>query len=508
MPVLALSQLSRAVEQREDKRPQLSDLRESGSIEQDADIVLFVYREEYYVASHEPKRPVEGDDAKIFESYEQWQRDMERVYQLAELIVAKQRHGATGKVKLKFEAKITRFSDHATRPISAGDARLTVPLRYSIIVARSDPRPSVRRTIMTEGIYGVSRDVLLAGIAGGDAARPRSRAQTAERRRRTIPSPGSRRSRASGRWPGRATRMRARSASLQGDPRYQQILRPRARPSCRRATASRSSSFRPDGLYNFWQDADHVRGILRRTTLASYRTDDPQWETVLDVDALAAAEGKSWVYQGMQCLPPEERRCLVTLSDGGRDANVVREFDLRERRFVDGGFSLPEGKQNVDLGGREHDPRRARLGAGDDDRVRLSVRDQAAAARADASTRREEVYRGTAERRAAPAPMVLRDSDGRVHGDRRLSRRRLLPQPVRACSARAAMSRLPIPQRASLAGHRRRPAAGHARRALGGGPGPALRDRFDRLLRSRRMEARSAAPPGRAWSGRRGRGRR
>jgi replicative DNA helicase len=112
VPVLALSQLSRAVEQREDKRPQLSDLRESGSIEQDADIVLFIYREEYYVAAHEPKRPIEGDDAKIFESYEQWRRDMERVYQLAELIVAKQRHGATGKVKLKFEAKITRFSDH------------------------------------------------------------------------------------------------------------------------------------------------------------------------------------------------------------------------------------------------------------------------------------------------------------------------------------------------------------------------------------------------------------
>ena len=113
VPVLALSQLSRAVEQREDKRPQLSDLRESGSIEQDADIVLFVYREEYYVASREPKRPVEGDDAKIFEAYEQWQRDMERVYGLAELIVAKQRHGATGKVRLKFDSRITKFSDAA-----------------------------------------------------------------------------------------------------------------------------------------------------------------------------------------------------------------------------------------------------------------------------------------------------------------------------------------------------------------------------------------------------------
>jgi replicative DNA helicase len=113
VPVIALSQLSRAVEQREDKRPQLSDLRESGSIEQDADIVLFVYREEYYVAAREPKRPIEGDEAKIHDAHAEWMRDMERAFGLSELIVAKQRHGATGKVKLKFDAKITRFSDYA-----------------------------------------------------------------------------------------------------------------------------------------------------------------------------------------------------------------------------------------------------------------------------------------------------------------------------------------------------------------------------------------------------------
>ena len=113
LPVLALSQLSRAVEQREDKRPQLSDLRESGSIEQDADIVLFVYREEYYVASREPKRPGESDDAKIHEAHEQWMRDMEAVYQTAELIVAKQRHGSTGKVRMKFDSRVTKFSDAA-----------------------------------------------------------------------------------------------------------------------------------------------------------------------------------------------------------------------------------------------------------------------------------------------------------------------------------------------------------------------------------------------------------
>jgi replicative DNA helicase len=112
-PVIALSQLSRAVEQREDKRPQLSDLRESGSIEQDADMVWFVYREDYYVAAKEPKQPVDGDDAKIHEAHATWQQEMERVYGLAELIVAKQRHGATGKVRMRFESRITRFSDLA-----------------------------------------------------------------------------------------------------------------------------------------------------------------------------------------------------------------------------------------------------------------------------------------------------------------------------------------------------------------------------------------------------------
>ena len=113
VPVLALSQLSRAVEQREDKRPMLSDLRESGSIEQDADMVWFVYREDYYVAAKEPKRPTEGDEAKIFEDHARWASDMERVYGLAELIVAKQRHGATGKVTMKFDPTITKFSDYA-----------------------------------------------------------------------------------------------------------------------------------------------------------------------------------------------------------------------------------------------------------------------------------------------------------------------------------------------------------------------------------------------------------
>lgn len=104
VPVLALSQLSRAVEQREDKRPQLSDLRESGSIEQDADIVLFVYREDYYLAAKQP--------AEDHPDFAAWQEQMGRAYGKAEIIVAKQRHGATGKVRVKFESRITKFSDY------------------------------------------------------------------------------------------------------------------------------------------------------------------------------------------------------------------------------------------------------------------------------------------------------------------------------------------------------------------------------------------------------------
>ncbi|NIJ07088.1 replicative DNA helicase [Sphingomonas vulcanisoli] len=113
VPVIALSQLSRAVEQREDKRPQLSDLRESGSIEQDADIVLFIYREDYYLQAREPKMPVPGDTAQAFQAYDEWRAEYDQAMGLCELIVAKQRHGATGKVKLRFESKITRFSDLA-----------------------------------------------------------------------------------------------------------------------------------------------------------------------------------------------------------------------------------------------------------------------------------------------------------------------------------------------------------------------------------------------------------
>lgn len=120
LPVIALSQLSRAVEQREDKRPMLSDLRESGSIEQDADMVWFVYREDYYVGAREPKLPHGDSDMKAHEAHAAWQAEMEQVFGLAELIVAKQRHGSTGKVRLRFESKITKFSDLAEGEFQGG----------------------------------------------------------------------------------------------------------------------------------------------------------------------------------------------------------------------------------------------------------------------------------------------------------------------------------------------------------------------------------------------------
>ncbi|MFL5208565.1 MAG: DnaB-like helicase C-terminal domain-containing protein, partial [Microvirga sp.] len=105
VPILALSQLSRQVEQRDDKRPQLSDLRESGSIEQDADVVMFVFREEYYLKNKEPKPGTE--------EYFKWQSEMDQVHGKAEVIIGKQRHGPTGTVQLAFQAEVTRFTNLA-----------------------------------------------------------------------------------------------------------------------------------------------------------------------------------------------------------------------------------------------------------------------------------------------------------------------------------------------------------------------------------------------------------
>lgn len=104
---------------------------------------------------------------------------------------------------------------------------------------------------------------------------------------------------------------------------------------------------RGDWLYNFWRDVANPRGLWRRATLAEYRKPQPAWDVVLDIDALGKAEGENWVWAGAVALPPSYRRCLVSLSRGGADAHVVREFDTVDKRFVDGGFTLPEAKSQV-----------------------------------------------------------------------------------------------------------------------------------------------------------------
>ncbi len=137
---------------------------------------------------------------------------------------------------------------------------------------------------------------------------------------------------------------------LQGDPRYADF-HAQALALAEARDRIPMPEFLGGAVYNFWQDPSHVRGIWRRTSLASYRTDHPAWTTVLDLDALAARDHANWVWKGDDCEAPAYRRCLISLSDGGEDATTVREFDLTTRAFVPGGFELPHSKQQVDWAG-------------------------------------------------------------------------------------------------------------------------------------------------------------
>ncbi|MGB5133226.1 MAG: prolyl oligopeptidase family serine peptidase [Steroidobacteraceae bacterium] len=169
-----------------------------------------------------------------------------------------------------------------------------------------------------------------------------------------------------------------------------------------------------DELRNFWQDTDHVRGIWRRTTLDSYRSESPAWELLLDVDELAKAENANWVWSGVDCLPPEDRLCLVSLSDAGKDAVTVREFDTHERKFVEDGFALPEGKHRVAwrdadtvLIGTEWEPGQLTT-SGYPYIIKALKRGQAL-------TAAQELFRGDAKDGGYGVdPAVLRDADGAV----------------------------------------------------------------------------------------------
>jgi prolyl oligopeptidase len=106
-------------------------------------------------------------------------------------------------------------------------------------------------------------------------------------------------------------------------------------------------AFRGSLVYNTWRDKDHVRGIVRRTTLESYLTSDPKWETIIDYDALGKQDKQSWVGKGLNCMEPDQDRCMVGLSVGGEDAITLREFNLKAGKFVEAGFVMPRGKQEV-----------------------------------------------------------------------------------------------------------------------------------------------------------------
>ena len=138
-------------------------------------------------------------------------------------------------------------------------------------------------------------------------------------------------------------------AVLESDPRFQGYYE----AALKIATSKERipyGSIRNGHVYNFWQDEAHERGLWRRTTLGDYAGANPAWETLLDVDALAAKEGANWVYKGVQCLPPEQVDCLLSLSNGGKDAVRVREYSIADGAakagFVAGGFDLPEAKSS------------------------------------------------------------------------------------------------------------------------------------------------------------------
>lgn len=138
-------------------------------------------------------------------------------------------------------------------------------------------------------------------------------------------------------------------AELEADPRYAGF-EAAALEILNSAQRIPEGAVRDGHVYNFWQDETNVRGLWRRTTLESYATEAPAWETIIDFDKLAADEGANWVYKGASCLRPPpggEWRCLVSLSDGGKDAVVNREFNLATRQFVEDGFVTPEAKQGV-----------------------------------------------------------------------------------------------------------------------------------------------------------------
>jgi prolyl oligopeptidase len=201
---------------------------------------------------------------------------------------------------------------------------------------------------------------------------------------------------------------------LQNDPRYAGLYA----DALKIVTAKDripNVGFAGDGsLRDFWQDAEHVRGVWRTTSVASYRTAAPEWKTLLDIDALAKAENANWVFKGADCLKPADRYCLVSLSNGGKDAVEVREFDTVTAKFVDGGFHLPEGKHRFDWVDKD-----TLIVATDWTKGEVTTSGYPYVAkivkRGQPLSAAREVYRGTAQDGGyGVSPIALTDPDGKV----------------------------------------------------------------------------------------------
>ncbi|MBU2269981.1 MAG: prolyl oligopeptidase family serine peptidase [Alphaproteobacteria bacterium] len=202
-------------------------------------------------------------------------------------------------------------------------------------------------------------------------------------------------------------------AALEGDRRYETFRR-QAFDILSATDRIPYPSFLGEGIGNFWQDAANPKGIWRRTTLDSYRSADTRWETLLDIDALAKAEGRDWVWKGADCLAPDETRCLISLSDGGKDAVTVREFDIPSKSFVDGGFVLPEGKHRIEWLDRDTLLVATDFGEGTltESGYPFIVK---SLTRGQALGQATEVYRGEiGDGGYGVSPAVYRDKDGRI----------------------------------------------------------------------------------------------
>ena len=181
LPVLALAQLSRAVEQREDKRPQLSDLRESGSIEQDSDVVMFIYRDQYYLERSEPKQREDEANDRFAKRHDDWVQRCERAHNKAEINIAKQRHGPIGTVELRFEGVVTKFDNLVARRSPVGWLRqpraTTGPFSRSTLPPSSpigacwlsSPAPAMAAPAVKADAYGLGMAEVAPALAAAGA---------------------------------------------------------------------------------------------------------------------------------------------------------------------------------------------------------------------------------------------------------------------------------------------------------------------------------------------------